>query len=504
LLALLVVAGSAHAQPMLTFDGEIADERGQPLDDTVPMVFRLYAVPDGGAPLWQETHPMVDVAGGLFVVLLGSIEPLTPEILSAEPMYLGLAVDGDAEMTPRHLVTDVPRAAVARWAADVTGDIHPRSVSVGGQVVIDAHGQWVGAGAPGSAGAAGPPGPQGPAGPQGEVGPPGPPGPAGAEGPAGPQGEVGPAGPEGPPGPQGPAGPKGEVGPAGPAGPPGAAGGALHAWPPADLMVRVPAGQFLRGSPDGIGQANERPERAISLDAFDIDVDEVRVADYRGCVDTGACVEPDIKYPPYVPNLHGANYYPPVDAAADAQSLGCNWIWPGRDDQPMNCVSFGDAQAYCHALGKELPTEAQWEKAARGGCDMAGEPGCEPFVDDRFYPWGNLPVADCSRAVYSGCRVPGGAYTARVGTYAANVSPYGVHDLAGNVAEVTLDCFDATFYANGPDVNPVNLVPGCHLYRGGHLTSAADDLRTARRLTLQATDQDSPKTGFRCVRNAVE
>jgi hypothetical protein len=213
ILALAVWAGAALpslalAAPHLTFEGSLADAAGQAVSDTLPMTFALYADAEGGTPVWSETRPEVEVTDGLFVVPLGEIEPVGNLLETTADFYVEVSVDGEP-LGPRTLLGEVPRAAAARWAADVTGqDIHPRSVTVGGRTVVDETGRWSGD-------------------PSGLVGPEGPPGPQGAEGAAGPRGEPGVAGPQGEPGAAGPpggpgvAGPQGEPGPQGPAGPPG-------------------------------------------------------------------------------------------------------------------------------------------------------------------------------------------------------------------------------------------------------------------------------------------
>jgi len=171
---------------------------------------------------------------------------------------------------------------------------------------------------------------------------------------------------------------------------------------PADnaVMVYVPAGEFEMGSADGSN--DEKPEHRVYLDAFWIDKTEVTNAQYQRCVMAGACKE---------------SWY-----ANDANSAG--------DAQPVVGVEHYMAEAYCEWVGARLPTEAEWEKAARG-------------TDGRSYPWGN-EEATCEYAVMkdgsgNGC---GEDKTWPVGNKPLGASPYGALDMAGNVWEWVADWYD--------------------------------------------------------------
>lgn len=154
MLVIMLGASCALASPRLTFEGALADAEGRPAEGPVALTFSLYADAEGGEALWTETHPEVDVVAGDFYVTLGDLEPLDDVLATAAPRYLGLAVAGDDELLPRNALTDVPRAAAALWAADVTGQhIHPSAVSVGNTPVISADGRWVGPGSAGGGGA---------------------------------------------------------------------------------------------------------------------------------------------------------------------------------------------------------------------------------------------------------------------------------------------------------------------------------------------------------------
>ena len=188
------------------------------------------------------------------------------------------------------------------------------------------------------------------------------------------------------------------------------------------VMVYVPAGEFLMGSTDDdidaiMAQcsdckreeyAEEQPQHAVSLDAFWIDRNEVTNVQYRTCVEAGACIEPR--------------------------------CWEEDDfnapDQPVVCVVWADAQDYAAWVGGRLPTEAEWEKAARG-------------TDGRIYPWGNSPP-DCDRANYAGCA----GKPLPVGSHPDGASPYDVLEMAGNVQEWVADWYDADYYSRTPVWNP--------------------------------------------------
>jgi Collagen triple helix repeat (20 copies) len=222
-LAGVAYASHAAAVPMaLDEQGRLFDAIGNPVVGTTAFVFTLYDAPAAGNVLWTETQG-VTLDGGYFSARLGEVTPFPAGVFDGSKRYLGVAVNGDAEMTPRQAIVSVPYALVSDNA---TGDISPKTVRVGGGVVIDATGNWVGpkaglvgptgpAGAPGNPGAAGPAGPQGPQGPPGLTGAPGAIGPAGPAGPAGADGAVGPIGPSGATGATGPQGPTGATGPQG-------------------------------------------------------------------------------------------------------------------------------------------------------------------------------------------------------------------------------------------------------------------------------------------------
>ena len=223
-------------------------------------------------------------------------------------------------------------------------------------------------------------------------------------------------------------------------------------------MVLVPAGDFIMGADDG--DADEQPVHAVYLDAFFIDAFEVTVAQYRVCVDAGACE-------------------PPTSASL------CNWYASMPEDHPINCMYWNDAASYCQWANLRLPTEAQWEKAARG-------------VDGRTFPWGE--DFDRGKANYG----DGGIMrTTSVLQYPDGVSPYGAYDMAGNVWDWVDDWYHPQYYADTPASNPTGPDSGSlRVLRGGsHWFDAAMMRSTSREpYHPQQTDVD---IGFRCSRDAA-
>jgi len=262
-LAVLASAGTASAAgvpPYLTEQGRLFDAMGMPISAALPFVFTLYADKDAMMSLWTETK-QITLEDGYFSTTLGDTTPIPPEAFNGTTRFLGIKVGMDPEMKPRQPLSSVPYSLMA---TNAIGDITPASVAVGGKVVIDSRGRWIGdttglVGPTGPQGPSGPGGAQGPAGPAGPPGPPGAPGPGGTgggptgpAGPPGPPGQPGPAGPGGPPGPggTGPAGPPGPTGPGGtgPAGPPGSPGPSGPAGPPGPPGAPGPTGILQSGA----------------------------------------------------------------------------------------------------------------------------------------------------------------------------------------------------------------------------------------------------------------
>jgi eukaryotic-like serine/threonine-protein kinase len=222
-------------------------------------------------------------------------------------------------------------------------------------------------------------------------------------------------------------------------------------------MVYVPAGSFLMGSTENdinTLMANcpvcdrdyfqpEIPQHPVYLDAYWIDKTEVTNAMYAQCVASGACGR-----------LHGTGSY-------TRSSYYGNELYA---DYPVVNVDWDMANAYCTWAGRRLPSEAEWEKAARG-------------TDGGLYPWGNQSPTG-QLANYDGIE----GDTTQVGSYPLGASPYGALDLAGNVWEWVNDWFGENYYAVSPGENPSG--PNSGTFRGLHGGSwalPASDIRSAFR-----------------------
>ena len=136
--AALVLGGSARAAvPGLVEQGRLLDSSGNPLNSTLSFVFTVYDAATGGSALWTETQSAVVISNGYFSAQLGSVTPIPATVFDGSVRYLGIAVDGDPEMTPRQALTSV---AYALLAGNVSGDITPNSVKINGTTVIDSTG----------------------------------------------------------------------------------------------------------------------------------------------------------------------------------------------------------------------------------------------------------------------------------------------------------------------------------------------------------------------------
>jgi len=225
----------------------------------------------------------------------------------------------------------------------------------------------------------------------------------------------------------------------------------------AAAMLYIPPGEFTMGSREGEAPAepNEKPQRKVNLDGYWIYKREVTVAQYRKfCQATGRDM-------PEAPS----------------------WGW--KDDHPIVNVSWDDATAYAKWAGVALPTEAQWEKAARG-------------TDGRGYPWGN--EWDNSKCANSEGNMDLNSSTKPVGSYASGISPYGVHDMAGNVWEWCSDWYGSSYYANAPKDNPTGPASGEYrVLRGGSwIINDPTRFRCAGRDRYGPGDRDV-YSGFRCA-----
>ena len=234
-------------------------------------------------------------------------------------------------------------------------------------------------------------------------------------------------------------------------------------------MVLIPEGEFQMGSTNGEG--DEKPIHTVYLNAFYIDKHEVTVGEYK--------------------RFLGATNHRPLPKSVSRTSP--------TDRHPVVEVSWHDAMAYAQWAGKRLPTEAEWEKAARGG--LIGQ----------NYPCGE--TIDSSKANYNKNTKSGthNQRTTPVGTYPAN--RYGLCDMSGNVAEWCLDTYQRKFYANSTHRNPVAgakniqeaianamLSKERRVVRGGSWSFNAKSVRVANRLAEKPSLLSSD-VGFRCVRD---
>ncbi|MGC9468131.1 MAG: formylglycine-generating enzyme family protein [Anaerolineae bacterium] len=246
---------------------------------------------------------------------------------------------------------------------------------------------------------------------------------------------------------------------------------------PADAdEVYVPAGQFAMGCSNDLSSVkcdnDAKPIHLVYLDDFFIDRTEVSNADYAACVDAGKCRPPlddeSVTRDPYYGN-------------------------PAYDDYPVIHVDWWQASGYCAWRGKRLPTEAEWEKAARG-------------TDMRLFPWGNREP-DCEQAniaLLSGHRCVGD--TTPVESYPDGASPYGAINMVGNVREWVNDLYKQYYYSTSPYYNPQGpdyTDKNEHLVRGGSWDDHTDVGSNVWVRIDEANIYYTEAIGFRCARDVV-
>ena len=242
-------------------------------------------------------------------------------------------------------------------------------------------------------------------------------------------------------------------------------------------MVLIPGGEFEMGSSN---TPSEQPVHIVHVDAFYMDQHEVTNAEYKAFV---------LANPKWQKEHIGARFH---EGTYLEDWIG-NDFPNGKGDHPITWVSWQAAMAYAAWVGKRLPTEAEWERAARGG------------LANQSYPWGDS--IDASKANYNG----NVGDTTAIGTYPAN--DYGLYDMAGNVSEWCLDAYQSDFYSYSPYRNPIagatrirdmisdfRDVETSRVLRGGSLF-------TERQSVAVSTRAESPPRyadfdlGFRCVKD---
>jgi formylglycine-generating enzyme required for sulfatase activity len=238
------------------------------------------------------------------------------------------------------------------------------------------------------------------------------------------------------------------------------------------VMRYVPAGSFTMGSPEGEGLEEEYPPHTVYLDPFWIDQTEVTNAQYRRCVEAGYCRVPQCE--PWDPQ---PTYF---DKALS--------------DHPVACVTWFDAVRYCEWAGGRLPSEAEWEMAARG-------------PQSTTYPWGNefdgarLNFCDlsCEYGPEGAEFDDGQPKDAPVGSFPSGASRYGALDMAGNVWEWANDWMDNSYYARSPLWNPLGPDSGgFKVARGGGWGNSAEEVRAAYRLGVPP-ERAWETVGLRCA-----
>jgi formylglycine-generating enzyme len=234
------------------------------------------------------------------------------------------------------------------------------------------------------------------------------------------------------------------------------------ARPTAVGMATVAGGSFTMGDRGDV----------VTVATFSLDVTEVTVDAYTACAQSGQCTA---DHPGQQRTRNRMTF------TADAR---CNYGVSGRGNHPMNCVDWGQSATYCHAQGKRLPTEEEWEWAARGGSQ------------GRTYPWGNS--APDFQLCWSGVTKRDG--TCPVGSFREGDAPGGIHDLAGNVEEWTSSNVRSTeSYSEAEDARVMAKHP---VYRGGDFAlglNNASVFRAASRYWISPSIRDS-SIGFRCAR----
>ena len=245
--------------------------------------------------------------------------------------------------------------------------------------------------------------------------------------------------------------------------------------------VTIPGGAFRMGcdkETEGTCPEDAVPTHEVALSSYVMDKFEVPVELFEKCISENVCTNDNAEEPHY---------------RTSSDSYQCNIGNPDRKNHPANCVTWRGAKAYCEWLGKRLPTEAEWENAARSG-------------KVQIYPWGDTPEASCDNTVMkssaNGC---GSNTTSPVGSKPDGASELGIFDLSGNVAEYTGDWYEKKFYSTDeasqqdtqgpaePEKDKYKVIRGgSYIYGESHTRSS---FRSSAKLDDPAID-----FGFRCVK----
>jgi formylglycine-generating enzyme required for sulfatase activity len=270
-----------------------------------------------------------------------------------------------------------------------------------------------------------------------------------------------------------------------------------------DGMSLIPAGTFWMGAPDTDSRSrdDERPRHKVYLDAFYIDKYDVTVRDYAVCVRAGKCTPPITDAELEKKNTDDYNTavgnksdkkISSLYSDADPYNLkpDCSWGKVDRDNYPVDCVTWDQAKAYCEWENKRLPTEAEWEKAARGGTDTRWSFGNDPSVADQ-YEW-CLEDADEYKK----------AHTHPVGQKKPN--QYDLYDMYGNMDQWVSDLYAPDYYSKSPLKNPKGAKHGDNQWgdsrvaRGSNAKTQCVETRAAMR---EQADAASAGGSFRCAVN---
>ncbi len=230
-----------------------------------------------------------------------------------------------------------------------------------------------------------------------------------------------------------------------------------------DDMVLIPAGMFIMGTDDENAQLSSRPAHRVELKSYRIDRYEVTNAQYAECVAVRYCTEPHA-----VSSATREDYYANEDYA----------------NYPVIHVDWNQANAYCSWAGKRLPTEAEWEKAARG-------------TGSYIYPWGN----DLPEELPMQVNQFGTGDTVPVDSFPDGISPYGVYNMAGNVWEWTADQFDQYYYGKSPAENPKSVTGGVdYVIRGYSWAYPFSNYQITARSSYYVLNH-TYDLGFRCAKD---